>query len=420
MQKGFFSTDQVQSKSRPKGKILSCASCGLYKNVKSPKMEPFGAFKEGILNVGEGPGATEDRRGKQWQGTVGTYLQEAYETLNVDLFEDCLNINAVNCRATEEGGSNRAPTGYEISCCGRIKVFPAIEEHNPNVIILLGHAAVQSVIGPRWKKDLGKISKWRGWIIPDRELNAWVCPVFHPSYVQRSEQDGKRVVKNIWLRDLQRALGMAHVPLPVHLNEKEQVVIVEDSKELTKVLTELRDGPTPLALDFETTGLKPHAEGHKIVCMAFCNTPHRAYAFMTPKKRSHLKLLQEVLQGKVGKAAQNMKFEMAWARERLGYTIDNWDWDTMVAAHVHDNRPGITNLEFQVYVHFGATSYVGDVGGYLKSKEEKDGNSINNVVELIKTKEGRRALMQYCGLDTIYTFKLCAIQKELFRGPRQD
>ncbi len=414
----FFSPQEMQSKSRPKGKILSCISCGLYKDVRTPKMEPFGNFGKGILNVGEAPGATEDVKGMQWQGPVGQYLQRAYRRLGVNLFEDCLNTNAANCRPIDGDGGNRPPTSHEISCCGQVKIFPAVEEHKPNVIILLGAAAVQSVIGPRWKGKLGKISKWRGWIIPDRELKAWVCPVFHPSFVQRSDEEGRKVVKTIWLQDLERALSMAHVPLPVHMDEGKQVVIVEDHDELTKVLKELRDGTAPLALDFETTGLKPHAEGHKIVCMAFCNIPHRAYAFMTPEKRSHLKLLKEVLQSRIGKVAQNMKFEAAWAQQTLGYPILNWEWDTMVAAHVQDNRPGVTSLEFQVYVNFGVTSYAGDVSSYLKSKDAKDGNSMNGLDELIKTRKGRRALMLYCGLDTLHTYKLAPIQIEAFEGVR--
>jgi len=106
---GFFSKKETQSLQRPDGKMLSCPVCGLYKTALSPRMQPHGNFKKGILNLGEAPGETEERRGKQWQGKAGKVLKNAYAKLGIDLFDDCLNYNAVNCRPTKDGG-NRTPT----------------------------------------------------------------------------------------------------------------------------------------------------------------------------------------------------------------------------------------------------------------------------------------------------------------------
>ena len=106
--KGFFNLPQ-QSK-ETKGKILGCSSCGLFQSVLSPKMQAFGNFEKGILNIGEAPGETEDRKGKQWQGKVGRLLRDTYDSLGIDLFEDCLNINAINCRPTDKHGANRPPS----------------------------------------------------------------------------------------------------------------------------------------------------------------------------------------------------------------------------------------------------------------------------------------------------------------------
>ena len=61
MSEGFFTRKETESKTRPNGKTLSCTSCGLYKRVISPKMQPFGNFKKGIMNIGEAPGEIEDR-----------------------------------------------------------------------------------------------------------------------------------------------------------------------------------------------------------------------------------------------------------------------------------------------------------------------------------------------------------------------
>ena len=139
--KGFFTAKETESKSRPGGKILSCASCGLYKHAESPKMKPYGNFAKEILNIGEAPGGVEDERGKPWQGKVGRLLQKTYRRLGIDLFEDCLNINAVNCRPMNDKEENRAPTNYEMDCC-RGMILQTICDRQPKVVVLFFNSIV--------------------------------------------------------------------------------------------------------------------------------------------------------------------------------------------------------------------------------------------------------------------------------------
>lgn len=406
MPKGFFSLDQVRSSSVLDGKIHSCYTCGLFRNVMSPKMEPYGRFRMGIMNIGEAPGETEDRRGKPWQGKAGRMLQRAYRELGVDLFKDCLNMNAVNCRPTTSKGTNRTPSGKELQACRRI-VMKAIEEHKPKVIILLGGQALESVIGARWRKNLGGISKWRGFVIPDRKFGAWICPVWHPSFVQRL---GTVEAENIWMQDLKRALSMAEVPFPKSNDERNQVEIINSPSELVV------EGDL-LEFDYETTGLKPHAKGHRIVCAAVASSPEHAQVFMMPSSKAErepfLKLLRDK---KIGKMAHNMKFEDTWTRVRLRTQVENWAWDSMLAAHILDNRPGITGLKFQTYLHFGVPDYDDEVAPFLKKEDSKSGNSMNQVLELVKSREGREKLMTYCGMDALFGYRLAMLQMSIIEG----
>jgi len=354
----------------------------------------------------------EDKRGRQWQGKIGKTLQRAYREFDVDLFEDCLNINAVNCRPP----NNRKPTNAEIACC-RKRVIDMIEEYQPKVIMLFGEAAVQSIIGHRWKKGFGSISKWRGWTIPDRDFPAWVCPCYHPSYMERGEEE----IETIWFQDLERGLSMVDQPYPDFPTENKQVTIAEEGRELSTVLRDLAAGPFPpdaplLSLDIETTGKKPHAEGHKIICWGFCDSPNSAVAFMHPKRRGNLRLLKEVLTSKIGKVAQNMKFEHTWVEHLLEYDVANWRWDTMLAAHVLDNRPDITGLKFQVYVNFGVIDYASEIEKYLKGTDSKNANSKNTIEKLVATEAGRRKLLTYCGMDALFTYRLALKQMEMIDG----
>jgi DNA polymerase len=398
MQEGFFSIKDIQSATYS-SRAHTCATCGLYKHVLSPKMEPFGNFKSGILNIGEAPGETEDIKGKQWQGKVGMALRQAYAKLGVDLFEDCLNFNAINCRPTDKVGNNRVPSPNEILCC-RQRVLKVIAEYKPKLIVLLGGSAIRSVIGCRWKHDLGAIGRWRGWTIPDRELNAWVCPTFHPSFVERGEKE----IETIWMQDLERALCMIKEPL---LHETEKVEIVED-------LSFLPDLKGPVAFDYETTGLKPHNESrHQIICMSICNHPGKAFTFMIPQDREQRRNIRLFLKSDIPKIAQNMKFEHTWTYNQFHCEVQNWTWDTMLATHIIDNRPDVTSLKFQVYVNFGLADYSSEITPYLSSKGPKNGNEPNHILELCKSADGRRKLLTYCGLDSIFEWRLAMLQQKL-------
>ena len=404
---GFFTHRQVQSISRPDGKTYSCASCGLYKNKLTPRMKPFGGFKKGILNIGEFPDETDDRKGKQWQGRTGVVLKQAYKKLGVDLFEDCLNINAVNCRPVDGKGNTRNPTSEEIASC-RPRVLKYIQEYKPKKVIMHGEIALQSLIGYRWKKNLGKIFKWRGWGIPDRDLKTWLYPVFHPSYIMQQEKN--RASETIWMQDLKQALD-DQIPFPDFPEEADQVELVEFRKDVKDLLRMLLSEKKPMAFDIECSGLKPHRlDEHVVACISFCNSMDKVYVIPAPDRRMKNQELKDLLESPdIGKIASNMKFEDTWINVYYRMTVNYWLWDTMLASHVIDNRPGITGLKFQTYAHFGVVDYDSEIRPYLTSNS-KDANATNKIKEVMQNPELFRKLKIYCGLDSIFEYRLAMKQ----------
>ena len=391
MAEGFFTKKQTESTTRPDGKVYSCASCGLYKNANTPKMLPYGNFKKGILNIGETPNKTQDIKGNSIHHKG--LLQQTYESLGIDLYEDCLNINAVNCHTTQ------TPTNYEIDCC-RKYVLEIIKKYKPKLIIILGNSALYSLVGHKWKKKLGGIHKWRGFIIPDQDYKCWICPVYHPSFVIRAEKE----VETIWKQDLKRCFAGINSNAPF----LQFFPYVEPDIEFITDLSILNNIQSNIVvIDYETTGLKPHAKGHKIICISVAVNENKCFVFMLPKKRKDLKPYLDLLKNKkIKKVAHNIKFEDAWSMVRLRQKINNWHGDTMLAAHIEDNRPGINSLKFQTYIKFGIVGYDSDVNPYLRS-DEKDGNSINSIEKLVNdVSGGKEMLMKYCGLDTIFTYRL--------------
>ena len=403
---GFFSKKETQSKSRIDGKTHSCAACGLYRFVHSPKMKPFGNFKKGIMNIGEAPGETEDHRGRQWQGKAGRLLRRTYDKLGIDLFEDCVNVNAVNCRPISPTGANRPPTSDEVGHCRSVIVLKAIQKYQPKVIVLLGGTAIDSVIGHRWSGNTSEsVNKWRGWTIPDRDFKCWICPTFHPSYLERTGL--KKELMNIWQQDLERAVSRIEEPWPRF--KKPEIEIVSDLQFL-----DAQANGGLMAFDYETTGIKPHKKGHRIRTVSIADREDHCWAFEMPKtRRERVPFRCWLKNANIRKMAHNMKFEEAWSRTIMKEPVQGWEWDSMLAAHMLDNRTGISGLKFQTYVNFGIVDYSSDVDPFLRStKAGEGGNAFNKIDDLLKTKSGKQKLLEYNALDSIYEYRLALKQME--------
>lgn len=402
-----------------KGKNLSlhrgipdCGRCGLYKEVHSPRMKMSGEGRKELFILAEAPGAEEDYQGTQLVGKIGAVFQNKLNSFGIDLDKDCWKLNAINCRPTH-AGNNREPKPIEINCC-RPMVEHAIQKTKPKVILLLGNSAVHSLIGHRWKKDLGTISKWRGWAIPDQELKAWIVPTFHPSYIERQKSISP-VAGRIFDQDVRLAIDLLSTPFPDYGDETSKITILPDYEVVHWFLTH-RDSPLMgkhevMCFDYETTGLKPYASGHAIVTCSFAFDEDHAYAFnVTEEVKPYLKRV--LCDHEIRKIAHNIKYEEEWTRALLGAPVKNWHWDTMTTAHVLDNRTGITSLKFQTYVHFGVIDYASDILPYIETNK-KNPNDFNQITEAPRDK-----LLIYNGMDSMFGFRLFRKQREeiLTRG----
>ena len=412
MASGFFSVEETKSKTRPSGnKAFSCASCGLYKDIKSPRMAPFGDFEKQIMVIGDMPSSRDDNMGKPWQDRFGTTLRREFERRGIDLFKDCINLFALSCYTAGSKGT-AIPLTKEIQCCRR-RVLTAIEQYKPKMVILVGELALNSVIGSIWTKNLGDLTKWRGFTIPDRKYNTWICPIFSPAFV---EEQNALEYRTVWKQDLDRLINTLDMKIHPSPDESQLVRIIQSESELVKIFEELlsRKFPYPIAIDYETTGLKPHdTDRHKIICMSLCSSPEDVIVFSMVKKSKKAKLLlKNILQSdKISKIAQNLKFEHAWTYNILGYEIKNWAWDTMLATHTLDNRPDISGLKFQTYVNFGVAGYDAEVEPYLKGEDKKNSNSMNKLLSIPIGSDLWKKVLIYCGEDSLFTYKLADKQK---------
>jgi len=151
------------------------------KNCELKKSSTNIVFSDGnpnakIMIIGEGPGANEDLEGVPFIGKTGELLDKMLLSINLD--RDSVYItNVVNYRPPE----NRNPNEKEVA-----RYLPYLTKHieiiNPKILILLGSAALNAIIGGdqiisdvrgKWiEKKIGKCS-------------TSVIASFHPAFLMR-------------------------------------------------------------------------------------------------------------------------------------------------------------------------------------------------------------------------------------------
>lgn len=358
-----------------------------------------GEGRRKVLFVAEAPGEEEDKRNTQLIGPAGQCLRRHLQKIGVDLDRDCWKTNAVICRP--EGN----PTAEQVAAC-RPNLLRTVRELEPEVIVLAGLWAVESLVGWLWRENVGKMGRWTGWRIPCQTLNAWVCPIYHPSYVMRTENDRQtgRVI-GLWFdRHLKAAFELEGRPWSELPEYEKRVEVVVDVKTAAARIDEFVEDGSPTAFDYETNMLKPDSESAWIRCVGLSNGK---WTVAFPLHGPAVPAMRRFFKSTLRKIAQNMKFEDRWTRAIFGVSVRNWWWDTMVAAHVLDNRKGgICGLKFQSFVTLGQESYDDSVKPFLQSTG--GGNSGNRVREV-----DVRDLLLYCGMDALLTWEIARRQMEM-------
>ena len=374
-----------------------CASCGAFEHCLNPYQVPSGEGKKKILIVGKAPDFLDDKNDSQLAGRESNYMRVALKKFGVDLDTDCWKTNAVICKLKTKKISVK-----QINVC-RQNLVNTIERLKPEKIFVLGSEALQSLIGK--KISVTGIERWTGTAIPDQEYKTWIYPLYTPAFVKLQTYDDEKVIVRLFNQQLKQAIEH-NERFPIY-NFENRVNIIYDVKEATALLKNIRIHGWTFSFDYETTGIKPYKDGHEIVCMSI-GLREKTYAFPMFKDeifRQELKKLLTNLDSK--KIAHNLKFEDLWTNVILKHPVNNWHRDTMVAAHILDNRKKTNGLKHQGYILFGIAGYDKEIEKFIKS-ESKNTNDFNDIKNAPEDK-----LLLYCGMDSAITMELYIKQKAL-------
>jgi len=153
--------------------VATCTRCRLSEN-RTQAVFARGAPDAGLVFIGEGPGAEEDRQGLPFVGRSGQLLDRLIvEELGLDPSQVQVT-NVVRCRPP----GNRDPQDDEIAAC-RPYLERQLDLVAPAVIVTLGNFAARLMLD-----TTEGVTRLRGRTYPCR--GGVLVPTYHPSFVLRN------------------------------------------------------------------------------------------------------------------------------------------------------------------------------------------------------------------------------------------
>ena len=152
----------------------TAAGCSLCRLSEKRQTVVFGEGdpKAGVMFIGEGPGADEDRTGRPFVGQAGKLLDRMIFAMGYDR-EEVYIANVVKCRPP----GNRDPKDDEVVACADY-LDRQIDLIEPEVIVALGKPASRRLTGTN--KPMGALrGRWSSY------RGTPLMPVFHPAYLLR-------------------------------------------------------------------------------------------------------------------------------------------------------------------------------------------------------------------------------------------
>lgn len=159
----------------------NCLLCGRWKQARKPFMPPTVPPKAKAAFVGEGPGGTEDRLGKQFVGPAGHVLNGCMERSGWKR-EEVEFHNAVRCNASK-------PTAHQLKMC-RPFLIQDLQRSRPRIVLALGATAGASLQADNRctvKRDRG-----RDLAIPDLGYKPTRATLtYHPASILHGNEENR-------------------------------------------------------------------------------------------------------------------------------------------------------------------------------------------------------------------------------------
>jgi DNA polymerase len=185
----------------------ACRGCDLCE-IATQTVFGEGPADARIAFVGEQPGDMEDRAGRPFVGPAGAVFDEGLVAVGLRR-DDVYVSNAVKHFSFEQRGTRRIhsrPNARQIQAC-RPWIEAELRIVKPQVLVLMGSTAAQSLIGRHFKvtRDRGKPF--------ESEWSPWTIATFHPSALLRIPDEAMRMqARADFIADLRSAADRLQPP----------------------------------------------------------------------------------------------------------------------------------------------------------------------------------------------------------------
>ena len=407
--------DEGKAKSKKqKQKAFTCSDCGLNMQCKTPKFPVWGNGCKKILIVLDTPSVKEDELSEPFSGPRGALLKELLkERLGISIKRDCWVTYAVRCC------SRKNIKSHNVEAC-RKYLHEDINELEPSVIVPFGYWAVIGVSGDiLTSKSRGKtIEDWTDFTIPDQRFLTWIIPTWdiYQLNLDTNRQDSVKIMQ--FIAHWKSAVEKIDVPV-TKIDYEKRVRVLTDRNEIIGQLNTLLEvanfhKKSVLAVDYETTGRKPHRKGHEILSIAI-SSGSMSWAFgFDIRDEAIFNAMQKLLKSKyVHWRVHNVQFEWLWSNAVFKTYPVNLDHDTILGLHVLNSgkRKG---LKPNVYCIFGVAGYDDKTEEYISAPPSEEKLYGANAFNLMKQMKDEDKLL-YNGLDALFTYLIADYIDEKIR-----
>jgi uracil-DNA glycosylase len=193
--------------------VQGCKGCDLYRDADQAVFGA-GSADAKVMLVGEQPGDQEDRAGRPFVGPAGRLLDKALAAARIDRDRVYVTNAVKHFKFSRAAGSKRrihkTPSRTEVVAC-RPWLFAELESVRPDVVVLLGATAAQSLLGSAFRltKHHGEelhLPKSDSAI--DLDVDPKLVATVHPSSVLRGPPEDREKNLDAFISDLRFAAGL--------------------------------------------------------------------------------------------------------------------------------------------------------------------------------------------------------------------
>jgi uracil-DNA glycosylase family 4 len=367
---------------------FACTSCELHKTHGRNYVKGKGdsKVKAKIFVIGGSPSRVDSDKGAHFMNTAAVPFEKALGAAGLtrnDIFCSYL----VRCHP----GEGKRPQESEILACSGY-LDKEVSYIEPKVIVLLGDTAIKSILGVTpnasvkariWEsKECARVFTFASNGTTNRAGAFVVVAGPDPLTVEGNASAARELA-----RTFEMAAKLATSTSPVsNLN----YAYAHDEDSAFRMLSDIYkrcSSEKILSFDIETSGLNGYQRMHdphkaEALTIAFSFRPAEAFATtIRPKHRSErvLDMLRKVLEHPIYKVGHNGNFDNVLLRHDMGILVNNYMFDTFVAAYAIDQdskAKGLDDLAPMIRPDLGrwwemVESHLDKTFGYLNCPDDK-------------------------------------------------